>query len=159
MVSSIKPFVMRREDGDRLAGPVGGAALIKATTASTAGSIALVDNVVGPKMGPPLHLHRREDEMWFIVEGNFRFLADDVILDAPEGSFVFVPRNTTHCFQNIDETPSRVLVLFTPSGMERFFIEHAELPPGVVDPAAYDRIAERSFMEVSGPPLSVSHPV
>ena len=44
------------------------------------------------------------------------------------------------------------------SGMERFFEQHAELPEGEVDPEAYRRVARENWMEVVGPPLSVSDP-
>ncbi len=147
------------EEGKAIRGPAGGPTLIKAHTATTGGSFTLVENVIGPKQGPPRHVHRREDEMWYVLEGNFRFIADDRIFEAPEGAFVFVPRGTAHCFQNLEDRPSRILVMFTPSGMERFFEEHALLPPGEVDPAAYRDIANRSWMEVAGPPLAVSHPL
>jgi hypothetical protein len=96
--------------------------------------------------------------MWYILDGRFRFIADDRLFDAPPGSFVFVPRNTPHCFQNLEDSPSRLLVMFTPSGMERFFEEHARLPGGPVDPERYAAIAERSWMEVAGPTLAESHP-
>jgi quercetin dioxygenase-like cupin family protein len=129
---------------------------VKAETDQTGGSLALLETVVAPLQGPPLHLHRREDEFWYILEGTFRFQADDEILPAPEGSVVFVPRGTRHCFQNVGDVPGRVLVGFTPGGMERFFDEHAALPDGRVDPAAYRAIAENNWMVVAGPPLAES---
>ncbi len=49
--------------------------------------------------------------------------------------------------------------MFTPSGMERFFKEHALMPPGPIDPVHYREIVERSWMEVAGPPLAESHPL
>jgi len=49
--------------------------------------------------------------------------------------------------------------MFTPSGMERFFEEHALLPTGAVDPEQYRAIAERSWMQVAGPTLAESHPL
>ena len=47
---------------------------------------------------------------------------------------------------------------FTPAGMERFFEDHAELPPGPVDLDAYRAIARSNWMEVAGPPLAESDP-
>jgi mannose-6-phosphate isomerase-like protein (cupin superfamily) len=138
---------------------VGGEAKIKAGTEDTAGAFALIENVIPPKAGPPLHLHLREDEMWIISEGNFRFKADEEILNAPAGSFVFVPRGTPHCFQNLGDEPAKILVMFAPSGMERFFEQLAELPPGPVDRATYDSIAFNSWMKVVGKPLADSDPL
>jgi mannose-6-phosphate isomerase-like protein (cupin superfamily) len=126
---------------------------------STDGSFTLLEITIGPKQGPPQHVHRREDEMWYILDGSFRFVADERLFEADQGSFVFVPRGTSHCFQNLTNEPARLLVMFTPSGMERFFIEHADVPPDHMKPAAYAGIADRSWMTVTGPPLAQSHPV
>ncbi len=97
--------------------------------------------------------------MWYILESNFRFIADDQIFMAEPGSFFFVPRGTAHCFQNLGDSQGKLLVMFTPSGMERFFEEHAELPAGPVDPDRYREIANNSWMEVLGPPLSQLRPL
>ena len=74
-------------------------------------------------------------------------------------SFVFVPRGTAHCFQNVGDGPARIMVLFTPSGMERFFDRFAALPAGPVDPGAFGSIGAEVGMEVVGPPMAVTHPV
>jgi hypothetical protein len=78
--------------------------------------------------------------------------------DTQTGSFVFVPRGTPHAFQNVGDTPARLLVMFTPSGMERFFDEFSALPPDAVVPEAFGRIGSRVGMDVVGPPLAVSEP-
>jgi len=151
--------VIRPGDGPAIPGPVGGSARILAGTASTAGSFAAIENVIPVRQGPPLHVHAREDEMWFVLEGRLRFRAGEDLLDAPTGSFVFVPRGTAHCFQNVGDIDARILVMFAPSGMERFFEEHATLPTGPPDPEAYRAIAERNWMSVAGPPLAQSDPL
>lgn len=158
-MKQVGAFVVPDGEGTVVRGPAGGPATIKARTATTNGSLALLEVTIGPKEGPPAHIHHREDEAWYLLDGRFRFRADDELFDAAPGSFVFVPRGTTHCFQNLEDRPSRILVLFTPSGMERFFEEHARLPSGPVDAARYAEIADRSWMEVAGPPLGQSHPL
>ncbi len=159
VVEPVRSFVVPPDGGRVLRGPAGGPTRFLAGVAETGGTFTLVENTIGPGQGPPQHLHAREDEMWFVREGDLRFIADGEILAAPEGSFVFVPRRTPHCFQNIGDGPATVLVMFTPAGMERFFERHAELPDGPVDPEAYARIAHDSWMEVVGPPLGTSHPL
>ena len=126
---------------------------------NTGGNFAFLEVTIGPQDGPPQHVHAHEDEMWFILEGHFRFLADGQLFDAPKGSFVFVPHGTAHCFQNLGTEPSTILVMFTPAGMERFFEQHAQVPAGPVDPDVYREIAANNWMEVVGPPLAQSHPV
>jgi len=153
------PFVVPPGGGTTIRGPVGGPLTIKARAETTAGAVALIDNVVAPGQGPPLHVHAHEDEMWYVLEGHFRFRANTEMLDAPAGSFVFIPRGTHHCFQNIGDQPARILVMFTPAGMERFFERLAELPPGPVDPETYRALANACWMDVVGEPLAVSDPL
>ena len=59
--------------------------------------------------------------------GELRFKLDDGLHLAPAGSFVFVPRGTPQCFQTVTDAPARILVMFTPAGMERFFDRFAAL--------------------------------
>lgn len=157
--SKVSPFIVPPGDGHVIRGPAGGPATVKANTETTNGSFTLLEVGIGPKEGPPLHSHRREDEMWYILESNFRFIADDQIFMAEPGSFFFVPRQTAHCFQNLGDSPGKLLVMFTPSGMERFFEEHAALPAGPADPDRYREIANNSWMDVLGPPLGQLHPL
>lgn len=158
MSRAANAFVVLPGEGTTIRGPVGGPTTIKARTENTAGSFTLLEVMIPPGQGPPLHVHAREDEMWYVLEGHLRFKADDAMLDAPGGAFVFVPRGVHHCFQNIGDEPARILVMFTPGGMERFFEQHAELPAGPVDPAAYAAIARNNWMDVVGKPLAESDP-
>jgi hypothetical protein len=64
-----------------------------------------------------------------------------------------VPRGTPHCFQNVSDEAARILVLFTPAGMERFFDRFAAQPAGAPDPVAFRTIGGEVGMEVLGPPL------
>jgi mannose-6-phosphate isomerase-like protein (cupin superfamily) len=149
-----RPYVVLPGGGTRIRGPVGGPATILARADSTGGRFTLIDNIVPPHQGPPLHVHGHEDEMWFVLEGNFRFKANEELLPAPEGAFVYVPAGTAHCFQNVGDQPARILVMFTPSGMERFFERLSEHLPGPVDPETYRKIAHESGMQLVGPPLT-----
>jgi mannose-6-phosphate isomerase-like protein (cupin superfamily) len=99
----------------------------------------------------PLHAHHSEDEAWYVLEGTLRFRLGDQDASAPAGSFVFVPRGTPHCFQNAGDQPARILVLFTPSGMETFFDAFAQLP--AFDPGAFGTLGAEAGMTVVGPPL------
>jgi mannose-6-phosphate isomerase-like protein (cupin superfamily) len=74
-----------------------------------------------PRKGPPLHTHSREDEVWYVLAGEYRFKAGDAMFRLSEGGMAFGPRGTPHCFQNISDAPGRLLVFTTPSGVERYF--------------------------------------
>ncbi|HEX8099376.1 MAG TPA: cupin domain-containing protein [Actinomycetota bacterium] len=154
MQEGVRPFVVASNEGETIRGPVGGPTTFKAKADTTNGSFTALENVIAPNQGPPLHVHAREDEMYYVLDGEVRFKAADQYFDATAGSFMFIPRGTAHCFQNVGKRPARMLVMFTPAGMERFFEGIAALPPGEVDPETYRRVAETAGMEVVGPPMS-----
>jgi quercetin dioxygenase-like cupin family protein len=145
-------------EGPTVQGPAGGPLTFKVRGEQTGGVLTAFENVVAPGDGPPLHTHANEDESWYVLEGRLRFRLGDERSDAPRGSFVFVPRGLPHCFQNVGDTPARILVAFTPSGMEAFFDRFAELPDGPVDPGVFARLGGEVGMTVVGPPLAVSDP-
>ena len=133
--------------GETVRNPVGGIVTFKATGAVSAGRVTTFESVIAPGDGPPLHTHAREDETLYVLEGEFRFQLEDEVHEAPVGTTMYVPPGTPHCFQNSGETPGRLLIVFTPSGMEHFFA----LTGG--DPEAFKKAAEVVGMEVVGPPL------
>jgi len=71
----------------------------------------------------------------------------------------FGPRGTPHCFQNIGETPGRLLVITTPSGLERLFEDWAALLPGSPAAEALTAIGHANWIEFVGPPAAVSDPL
>jgi quercetin dioxygenase-like cupin family protein len=133
--------------GETVRNPVGGIVTFKATGAVSAGRVTTFESVIAPGDGPPLHTHAREDETLYVLEGEFRFQLEDEVHEAPVGTTMYVPPGTPHCFQNSGETPGRLLISFTPAGMEHFFA----LTGG--DPEAFKKAAEVVGMEVVGPPL------
>jgi quercetin dioxygenase-like cupin family protein len=145
-------------EGATIQGPAGGPLTFKARGEQTAGALTAFENVIAPGDGPPLHQHAHEDEVWYVLEGRLRFRLDDMLRSAPAGSFVYVPRGTPHCFENDGDTPARILVLFTPAGMERFFDRFAALPATAVASDAFRSIGAQLGMEVLGPPLRDSAP-
>lgn len=153
------PFVLAPGAGETVQGPAGGPLTFKARHAQTGGTLTLFENVIASGDGPPLHTHDREAESWYVLEGTLRFRLADEIETAPSGSFVFVPPGTPHCFQNVADGPARILVFFTPGGMEAFFDRFAELPPGQVDPSVFAELGRDAGMTVLGPPLAISHPL
>ena len=78
MAVPIKPFAVQRGGGRDLATPTGDTAVVMADTAQTGGAMSVIDLVVAPQVGPALHRHEREDELWVVLEGEFRFKAGDV---------------------------------------------------------------------------------
>ena len=151
-----EPLIHRPDDGEPLPNPVGGEITVAFGAEETAGRLTALVTVAAPSEGPPLHTHANEDECLVVLEGRMRFRLGDDIEDAPAGSLVFVPRGAAHTWQNVGDTPARMLVLFTPSGMERFFERFAAL--GTPGPETFRDAAQGTGMEVVGPPLAQSHP-
>jgi quercetin dioxygenase-like cupin family protein len=149
-------LIRRPGDVGPLPNPVGGEITVALRGEETGGRMTALVTVAAPGEGPPLHMHANEDECLVVLEGTMRFRLGDEVEDAPAGSFVFVPRGAVHTWQNAGDSAARMLVLFTPSGMERFFERFAAL--GIPGPETFREAAEGTGMEIVGPPLAVSHP-
>jgi mannose-6-phosphate isomerase-like protein (cupin superfamily) len=158
MSNRVAPFVVQSDEGTPLEIPFGGSVKIQAHTRNTNGALSVLDFVHPPYAGPPLHIHLREDEAWYVLEGDYRFKLGEAMFRVSKGALVFGPRGTPHCFQNVGDTPGRLLTFYTPSGVERFFEQHAELLPGPVDTETLAGLFRDNWMEVTGPPLAVSDP-
>ena len=92
--------------------------------------------------GPPQHIHREHDEMFFVVSGTMRFISGDEHLDVPAGELVTVPIGTPHTFANPDPSqPATVLCTVTPDRFVNYFRELGALAAGGVPPAP-DAIVE-----------------
>ena len=153
------PFAVHSGEGTALETPTGDVVTIKAATRQTNGSLTVMELVISPKKGPALHAHLREDELWYVFDGDFRFKAGDAMLRVSTGGMAFGPRGTPHAFQNIGETPGRLLVITTPSGLERFFEEFAALLPGPAGPEALTAVGHANWVGFTGPPVGVSDPL
>jgi mannose-6-phosphate isomerase-like protein (cupin superfamily) len=157
--TAVAPFAVQSGEGTALETPTGDVVTVKAATRQTHGSLTVLEFVIGPKKGPALHTHLREDELWYVIDGDFRFKAGGAMLRVSTGGLAFGPRGTPHAFQNIGETPGRLLVITTPSGLERFFEEFAALLPGPAVPDALAAVGRTNWIEFHGPPAAASDPL
>jgi quercetin dioxygenase-like cupin family protein len=94
-------------------------ALIKAGAPETDGRYTLVEIVVPPNYATPLHAHGREDEAFWILDGEARFDVGAETFDAAAGSYLLAPRGVAHRF-TAGARGARILFLFTPGGFERY---------------------------------------
>jgi mannose-6-phosphate isomerase-like protein (cupin superfamily) len=94
----------------------------------TGGSFSLVEHPMSPRaLAAPLHLHTREDEYSFVLEGRMGALLGDEVVEAGPGDLVFKPRNQWHTFWNAGDEPCRILEIIAPAGFERFFQELSDM--------------------------------
>jgi quercetin dioxygenase-like cupin family protein len=157
-----RPFVVRPGGGEPL-WSLGGRFTTLLTAAQTEGHGGLVEVTAWRSSEPPVHIHHREHEAWYVIEGQMTFQVGDDELIASAGCLAFAPKGIPHAF-TVDVEPTRVLILTTPGGFEQFVSElgvpaTTAQPPAdleVPGPEVLGPIAERYGIEVVGPPLRVA---
>jgi quercetin dioxygenase-like cupin family protein len=122
---------------------VGDTMTFKATGATTGGKLTLIENLTAPGGGPPPHIHTREDEFFFVLDGTFEIRIGEELYVLEAGGYAYAPRGAVHNFRNVAETASRILVGFAPAGMEGFFRESGRpaTDDGPAPPVDDDEIA------------------
>jgi quercetin dioxygenase-like cupin family protein len=91
-----------------------------ASSTDTSGQFALVEAEGGPGCEPPPHIHRNEDELFYVLEGTLKVLRGDKEITLGPGESAFLPRNVIHTFKIISKH-ARFLVYITPGGFESYF--------------------------------------
>lgn len=117
--------------------------------ADTTGQLALSETVIQPGEEPPPHIHTREDEAFYLLEGAATFYVGNQTFPATTGTFIWLPRNIQHAFK-IHSGRMRALVFIMPAGLERYFVLMAQLfqqenvKPGQISPEAAKKWQELS---------------
>jgi len=115
-------IVSPHEGAEGFLGSIGARFLIDGHEAD--GRFSLVEHPMSPRaLAAPLHLHAREDEYSFVLEGRMGALLGDDVVEAGPGDVVFKPRNQWHTFWNAGDEPCRILEIIAPGGFEKFFEE------------------------------------
>src|SRR5215469_9771016 len=106
-----------------------------ATGEETQEKFALIEAVSRKGNDPPPHLHRREDEVFYVLEGEVIFSVGDRTIKGTPGTMIYLPRNGRHAF-TIESEQARMLILVTPAGLEGWFKEFSVPAPAMTLPAA-----------------------
>ncbi|GJF27846.1 cupin [Kitasatospora sp. NE20-6] len=121
---------------------------IKSGLHNTGPGFFMMEALVPPGGGPPPHIHHREDEAFYVLEGEVSLFDGTEKLALGAGSFVHVPRGSVHNFTNVGDEPSKLLIMFVPGGKDGFFLgagvsadDGAPPPPQ----AQYDLDVERAL--------------
>jgi quercetin dioxygenase-like cupin family protein len=112
----------------------------KASAADTGGDCSVFETTTPPGCGSPPHVHRREDEIFYVLEGEFDFFVGSQTIRAGRGAFLIAPRDIPHRFANVGTAPGKLLITVTPPGIEKFFEELSRLPTDV--PPSREQTAE-----------------
>jgi mannose-6-phosphate isomerase-like protein (cupin superfamily) len=133
---------------------------IKARAGATGGAYGLFEAEIPAGFSPPLHIHHREDESFWILEGEFTVRCGDRTFRASPGAFVFAPRGVPHTFRADGPSRGRLLTLVTPGGCEEFFAAAGRPadgdglpPPGPLDIRRLEEIGARFGIDLAGPPM------
>ena len=157
--TSAAPVALQQGEGDAR-WFLGALCTIKCSGEATCGRVAVTENWAPRGHGSPLHVHRQEDEWFYVLAGELTFWVDGRVITATEGSFVYGPRDVPHTF-TVTSEEARFLLVVEPAGLERFINVLSEpaqaltLPPASLQPPAMDTMmaaAAEHGIEILGPP-------
>jgi len=142
---------------------VGDRYTIVVTGEETGGAFAMMDFHVPVNHGPPPHVHSREDETFYVLNGEFEFTIAGQSQRLVTGQSLVAPRDLPHTFRNVGTSAGRMIAVVTPAGFEKFFAEigvplpNADSPP--LEPTAADierlmEAAPRYGLTLLPPPTS-----
>ncbi len=127
----------------------------KVSTKDTDGDLYVFESSRVKEGGPALHTHFDQDEMWYVLEGEFLIKVGDVTYQAKTGDSVFGPRNIPHCFAKVGSGEGRLLMTFQPAGkMEAFFQKVSEGTLKTMSEAEQDTFREEHGFKRVGPPIN-----
>ena len=111
---------------------------------------SLVEHPMSPRaLAAPLHMHTREDEYSFVLQGRMGALLGDDVVEAGPGDLVFKPRNQWHTFWNAGDEPCRILEIIAPAGFEDFFRELSDMGGAIkADPDELTALGERYGLQL-----------
>ena len=119
---AVDGYLVEAADGERI-WVAGDTMTIKASAHTTGGSLTLMEIQCAPGGGPPPHIHIREDEALYVLDGEFEILIGEHLRSCGPGTFAFIPHGTVHRFAYTGESAGRILALFSPGGIDGFFRE------------------------------------
>jgi quercetin dioxygenase-like cupin family protein len=130
------PPTLRSPSEGRTIGIVGDVYRFLATGDETGGKYAMFEALVPPGGGPPPHVHSREEESFYVLDGEITFQVNGQTIIAPAGPFANMPIGSLHSFRNATDQPARMIISVAPAGLEQMFFEIGQpLSPGEHAPA------------------------
>jgi quercetin dioxygenase-like cupin family protein len=156
---SAAPIALGPGEGEAL-WAFGGLVTVKSSAETTGGRVAVLEHLAGRGAGSPLHVHHREDEWFYVIEGELTFWVGGEVIEAPAGSFVYGPRDVPHTFI-VSSEAARFLLVAEPAGFEGMLRALGEpagsrtIPPAPTEPPDMARIVQvctEHGIEILGPP-------
>jgi quercetin dioxygenase-like cupin family protein len=151
---------LRKPAEGRTVAVVGDVYRFLATGEDTNGRYALWEAIVPPGGGPPPHVHSREEEGFYVLEGEITLYVGDERTIVSAGSFANMPVGTAHSFGNESDRPAKMLISVAPAGLERMFFEvgvplaegaKTALPPTAEEIEKLLKVAPNYGIEITQP--------
>jgi quercetin dioxygenase-like cupin family protein len=159
-ISSTTPFAIVLGHSDsRTPAPlniVGETTHVKVRAQDSNGLLSFFHLEAPPMSGPPRHVHTREDELFYVLEGTLVFELDGARHQVTEGGTVYVQRGVVHAYQNLTDENARLLIATTPGGFSTFFEEMSAMTPpgGMPDFVALEALHAKYGITTMGPPIT-----
>lgn len=155
---TVRSFVLAAAD-TRTAAPlniVGEQTLVKVSAADSDGLLSFFHLDAPPMSGPPRHVHSREDELFYVLEGDLVFELDGEQHTVSTGGTVYLRRGIVHAYQNFTERPARLLIATTPGEFSSFFEEMSAMTPvgGMPEMEPLLALHARYGITIVGPPMT-----
>jgi quercetin dioxygenase-like cupin family protein len=148
-------IILGPDEGLRLGSGPGRDCIFKLTGEQTGGAFDYFIVEIPAGNGPPLHVHRIQDETFHVLSGEYKVQLGEEISYLGEGDFAYLPKNVPHAFKNISDEPGRVIVVYSPGGGHKFFEEFGPIMrTGHPDRKVISQTFEKYNMTLLGPPLS-----
>src|SRR5262245_55981986 len=126
------PIIRGPADG-KAVGVLGARSIFKVLSDETGGAYAVLEQEIPAGHGPPLHVHRHETEIFYILEGQFEVTVGDRTVPAPPGAIVVGPRDIPHTFRNVGKEQGRLLLTVIPGRFANYFIDVDDYPDRDLD--------------------------
>ena len=139
--SDVSPFAVPADEGELI--DFGTAAILVRATAESTGGVLSIFEELPPLLDTPSHVHRYEDETFYVLDGEHEFVSGDRTFRLGPGGVVFLPRGIPHAHRRLVPGVGRLLCITAPAGFERFFRSLAEAARSGEPPeTAYARASE-----------------
>lgn len=154
----VRSFVLGAAD-TRTAAPlniVGEETLVKVSGADSDGLLAFFHLTAPPMSGPPRHVHTREDELFYVLQGELVFELDGAQHTVRQGGTVYLRRGVVHAYQNFTDADAQLLIATTPGDFAVFFEEMSAMTPpgGMPEMGPLLALHERYGLTIVGPPMT-----
>ncbi len=130
--------------------------IVRLSGQQTGGSFALIEETLPAGRATPYHLHHKEDETFYVLEGELTFVGESKRIRGVAGATIFLPRGQAHGFRA--DTAAKILILTTPAGFDEFVAEAGEPAPALELPeprepdiARLTKLAAKYSIEILGP--------